>query len=170
MFTSCAPFVSGSGGRSGGGSSNSGGGILRRSGGVVVVGEEFVDEGPATGGGGLRSLRIKRPLVLKPAGGGGGSSLIGLGEREVPGRSLVTTDVGLPRNRRTPFILPTELAATVGRTFRVLLSCVQPRCSGIATAGEHNDREKKRKSTARGPLTQGYIESPQSNSSRLSHN
>ncbi len=57
------------------------GGAFRRSGGVDIVGEDSVDEGPETGGGGgLRSLRIKRPLVM--GGGGGGSSLVGLGERE----------------------------------------------------------------------------------------
>ena len=113
MFTGCTPFVGGTGGRSGG-SSHSGGGTLRRSGGVVVVGEEFVDEGPATGNGGLRSLRIRSPFV-KPAEGGGGSSLVGLGEREVPGRSLMTVDEAfVPRKRRTPFILPTGLEATVG--------------------------------------------------------
>ena len=76
-----------------------------------MVGDEFVDEGPATGNDGLRSFRIKRPLVVKPAEGVGGKSLVGLGEREVPGRSLVMTvvgTVGLPRKRRTPFILPTD--------------------------------------------------------------
>ena len=42
--------------------------ILRRLGGGIVVGEESVYEDPATGGGGLRSLRMKRPHVVKPAG------------------------------------------------------------------------------------------------------
>ena len=69
------------------------------------MGEGGVEEGPATGGGGLRSLRIKSPLVVKPAEGGGGRSLVGLGEREVPARSLVIAEVGLPKKRRTPFIL-----------------------------------------------------------------
>ena len=72
------------------------------------MGEELVDEGPATGGGGLRSLRMKRPLVVKPVEGVGGRSLVGLGEREVAAGSLVITEVGLPRNRRTPFIVPTS--------------------------------------------------------------
>lgn len=44
--------------------------ILRRLGGGIVVGEESVYEDPATGGGGLRSLRMKRPHVVKPAGVG----------------------------------------------------------------------------------------------------
>ncbi len=109
VFTSCAPFVGGCGGRSGGGFSHSGGGILRRGEGVVLVGEVFVDEGPEMGGGGLRSLRMKRPLVLKPAVGSGGRSFAGLGERESFARSLVLLPmiaaVGLPRKRRTPFIL-----------------------------------------------------------------
>ena len=67
--------------------------------------------GSDTSGGGLRSLRIKRALVTGV--GGGGSSLVGLDEREeVLLRSLVggvEVDVegilGLMRNRRTPFIL-----------------------------------------------------------------
>ena len=62
-------------------------------------------------GGGLRSLRIKRALVMGV--GGGGSSLVGLDEREeMLLRSLVggvEVDVegivGLTRKRRTPFIL-----------------------------------------------------------------
>jgi len=64
-----------------------------------------------TSGGGLRSLRMKRPLVT--GFGGGGSSLDGLDEREeMLLRSLVggvEVDVegvlGLMRKRRTPFML-----------------------------------------------------------------
>ena len=87
---------------------------------------------------------------MKPAEGGGGSSLVGLGEREVPGRSLMTVDEAfVPRKRRTPFILPTGLEATVGQKFqfRVFLSCVQPQCGGMSTApgqGKHNGRGKKK--------------------------
>lgn len=63
-------------------------------------------------GGGLRSLRIKRALVMGVVGGGG-SSLVGLDDREeMLLRSLVggvEVDVegilGLMRNRRTPFML-----------------------------------------------------------------
>lgn len=90
-------------------SSNSGGGVFRRGGGVDVVGEEAVDEGPETGGGGLRSLRIKRPFVV--GSGGGGNSLVGLDERdEMLVRSLppgveIGVEVALPRKRRTPFML-----------------------------------------------------------------
>jgi len=90
-------------------SSNSGGGTFRRGGGVDVVGEDAVDEGPETDGGGLRSLRIKRPFV--EGSGGGGNSLVGLDERdEMLVRSLlagieVGVEVALPRKRRTPFIL-----------------------------------------------------------------
>ena len=67
-------FVGGRGGRSGGrsrSSSHSGGGILRHSGSGIDEGEKFFYKGPATGGGGLRSLRIKRPPVVKPAVCGG---------------------------------------------------------------------------------------------------
>lgn len=91
------------------GSSHSLGGTFRRVGGVDVVGEEVVDEGPEMDGGGLRSLRIKRPFVVD--GGGSGSSFVGLGEREgMLIRSLlagmeVEAEVVLPRNRRTPFIM-----------------------------------------------------------------
>lgn len=71
------------------------------------MGEEAVDEGPETGGGGLRSLRIKRPFVV--GSGGGGNSLVGLDERdEMLVRSLpagVEIEVALPRKRRTPFML-----------------------------------------------------------------
>lgn len=64
-----------------------------------------------TSGGGLRSLRIKRPLVTGV--GGGGSSLEGLDEREeMLLRSLVggveveiEGILGLMRKRRTPFML-----------------------------------------------------------------
>ena len=44
--------------------------ILRRLGGGIVMGEESVYEDPATGSGGLRSLGMKRPHVVKPAGVG----------------------------------------------------------------------------------------------------
>lgn len=72
---------------------------------------EVVDSGPETsGGGGLRSLRIKRALVI--SGGGGGSSLVGLGEREerlvrslVGGEDDDDDEAGLERKRRTPFML-----------------------------------------------------------------
>ena len=72
---------------------------------------EVVDSGPETsGGGGLRSLRIKRALVI--GGGGGGSSLVGLGEREerlvrslVGGEDDDDDEAGLERKRRTPFML-----------------------------------------------------------------
>lgn len=80
MFTVCTPFVCGCGGGGGGGSSHSSGGTFRRGGGGDVVGEESVDGGRETGGGGLRSLRMKRALVVLE--GGSGSSLVGLGERE----------------------------------------------------------------------------------------
>jgi hypothetical protein len=82
VFTGCTPLVRGWDGDGGDGSSHSSGGAFRRGGGggVVVVGEEPVDEGPETGGGGLRSLRMKRALVL--LGGGSGRSLVGLGERD----------------------------------------------------------------------------------------
>lgn len=63
-----------------------------------------------TSGGGLRSLRIKRALVTGV--GGGGSSLVGLDEREemllrslVGGVEVDAEGIGLMRNRRTPFIL-----------------------------------------------------------------
>ena len=61
-----------------------------------------------TSGGGLRSLRIKRALVTGV--GGGGSSLVGLEEREERlVRSLVggedDVEEGLERKRRTPFML-----------------------------------------------------------------
>lgn len=72
---------------------------------------EVVDSGPETsGGGGLRSLRMKRALVTGV--GGGGSSLVGLGEREerlvrslVGGEDDDDDDAGLERKRRTPFML-----------------------------------------------------------------
>ena len=51
------------------------------------MGEELVDESPVMGGGGLRSLRMKRPLMVKHIEGGGGSSLVRLGERGAPARS-----------------------------------------------------------------------------------
>jgi hypothetical protein len=75
------------------------------------VGEEFVDEGPGNGRCGFAILGMKRPRVVKPVEGGGGRSLVGLDEREVPTWPLVITEVGLLRKRRTPFILP---AAAVG--------------------------------------------------------
>jgi hypothetical protein len=64
-----------------------------------------------TSGGGLRSLRIKRALVMGV--GGGGSSLDRLDEREeMLLRSLVGGEevdvegiLGLMRKRRTPFML-----------------------------------------------------------------
>ncbi len=95
-----------------GDSSNSGGGGgFRRWGGVDVVDRDVVgwlDSGSDTCGGGLRSLRIKRALVAED--GGGGSSLVGLDEREemLLLRSLVggvEADEGLMRKRRTPFML-----------------------------------------------------------------
>jgi hypothetical protein len=94
------------------------GGAFRRGRGVDgdVVGEDAVDEGPETDGGGLRSLRIKSPLVV--CGGGGGSSFVGLDEREeMLVRSLLVggVEVGvdvvvvLPRKRRTPFIVKGDM-------------------------------------------------------------
>ena len=93
-------------------SHSDGGGAFRRGRGVDgdVAGEETVDEGPETDSGGLRSLRMKSPCVLC-GGGGGGSSFVGLGEREeMLVRSLLTGGVYggmevLPRKRRTPFIV-----------------------------------------------------------------
>lgn len=87
------------------------GGAFRRGRGVVgdVVGDEAVEEGPEADGGGLRSLRMKSPFVV--CGGGGGSSFVGLGEREemlvrslLMGGVYVGVEV-LPRKRRTPFIV-----------------------------------------------------------------
>lgn len=72
------------------------------------MGEDAVEEGPETDGGCLRSLRIKRPFVV--GSGGGGSSLVGLDERdEMLVRLLAGVEIGavvaLPRKRRTPFML-----------------------------------------------------------------
>ena len=69
------------------------------------MGEDAVEEGPETDGGCLRSLRIKRPFVV--GSGGGGSSLVGLDERdEMLVRLLAGVEVvALPRKRRTPFML-----------------------------------------------------------------
>ena len=80
-------------------------------------------------------MRMKSPLV-KPAEGGGGSSFVGLGEREVPG-SLVTAEVGLPRKRRTPFIVPMGLEATVGQAIRVFFVV-------RAAAGQWNRKSSQR--------------------------
>lgn len=94
-------------------SHSDGGGAFRRGRGVDVVGEEAVDEGPETDGSGLRSLRTKSPFVV--CGGGGGSSFVGLGEREeMLVRSLLTGGVYvgvevLPRKRRTPFIVRVDV-------------------------------------------------------------
>jgi hypothetical protein len=69
-----------------------------------------VESAPETsGGGGLRSLRMKRALVAE--GGGGGNSLVGLDEREemlvrsLTGEVVVDVEEGLVRKRRTPFML-----------------------------------------------------------------
>jgi hypothetical protein len=118
VFVCCTPFVwecdSGKGV-----SCNSGGGGFRRRGAVDVVETEVVDvlgSVTDTSGGGLRSLRIKRALVTGVVGGGG-SSLVGLDEREeMLLRSLVggvemdvEGRVGLVRKRRTPFMLIGEV-------------------------------------------------------------
>jgi hypothetical protein len=100
------------------------GGTFRRGRGVDgdVVGEDAVDEGPEMDdGGGLRSLRIKSPLVV--CDGGGGSSFVGLDEREeMLVRSLLVGDVEvgvdvavvvLPRKRRTPFIVKGDMRCGV---------------------------------------------------------
>ena len=69
----------------------------------------MVDSGPETSGGGLRSLRMKRALVMGV--GGRGSSLDGLDEREemlvrsLAGGMDVDAEGGLVRKRRTPFML-----------------------------------------------------------------
>jgi hypothetical protein len=119
----CTPFVwrcgdgrSGGGGGGKGDSWNSGGGRFRYWGVVDVVETEVVDGLSSvsdTSGGGLRSLRMKRPLVTGV--GGGGNSLEGLDEREeILMRSLVggvEGVLGLVRKRRTPFMLMGSCAA-----------------------------------------------------------
>ena len=67
----------------------------------VVMSEEFVNEEPATGSGGFRSLRMKRSLVPKPVKGGQSRSLVGFREHEVHARfnapavlSSVPSEVG----------------------------------------------------------------------------
>ena len=84
VFTCFTAFVGGHGGKYMGRSFC--GGILRRHGGGIGVGGESVDESPVMGGG-LRSLRMKRPLMVKHIEGGAGSSLVRLGERGVPAQS-----------------------------------------------------------------------------------
>ena len=87
-----------------------------------------------TSGGGLRSLRIKRPLVTGV--GGGGSSLDGLDEREemllrslMGGVEVDVEGIGLMRKRRTPFIL-------IGTCTKLRMMCwhgqqlVRKRCLG----------------------------------------
>jgi hypothetical protein len=103
VFTGCTSFACRFGLGGGGDSSLSSGGAFLRNGVVVVVGEEVVDEGPEMGGG-LRSLRMKRALVLFE--GGSGNSFVGLGEREeVLAWSLVIgVEVAFARKRRMPFI------------------------------------------------------------------
>jgi hypothetical protein len=49
---------------------------------------------------------------VKPVECGGGRSFVGLGEREVPMRSLVVTEVILPRKKGTAFIVPTTCSCS----------------------------------------------------------
>ena len=51
-------------------------------------GRRLVDNGPETGGGGVQSLGMKRPLVVKPVERGGGRTLVGLSDREAVMRSI----------------------------------------------------------------------------------
>jgi hypothetical protein len=60
-----------------GSSSHLGGGILRLSGEGIAVDKELVDQSS-------RSFGDEETLVVKPAEGGGGRSLVGLGERGRP--------------------------------------------------------------------------------------
>lgn len=114
VFVCCAPFVWIRDGCGKGVSCNPGGGGFRCWGAVDVVETDVADGLSSvsdTSGGGLRSLRMKRPLVTGV--GGGGSSLDGLDEREetllrsfVGGVEVeVEGIIGLMRKRRTPFML-----------------------------------------------------------------
>jgi hypothetical protein len=70
---------------------------------------------------------------VKTGGGSKGRPLVGLREREVPVRSSVIAEVGLPRNKGIPFLVQTgDSQLQLDRCFGYFGRLV--RCSGMATS------------------------------------